>query len=208
MSPSFEPPAAQGPGPREALDLLMAGNRRWVQGRAEHPRQSVRWRQQVAPHQDPMAVVLSCVDSRVPPELVFDSGLGDMFVIRTGAQVLDRKVVLGSIEFGPVNYAATRLVLVLGHSGCGAVSAAISVLSSGGRAPGHIQAVVDALRPAYQAALGQQGELMVNMIRAQTRLTVDRLKRDRALRDLVSGAGLLIVGAHYELATGVVSVIC
>jgi carbonic anhydrase len=186
----------------------MAGNRRWVEGRAEHPRQSVRWRQQVAPHQDPMAVVLSCVDSRVPPELVFDRGLGDMFVIRTGAQVLDRKVVLGSIEFGPVNYAATRLVLVLGHSGCGAVSAAISVLSSGGRAPGHIQAVVDALRPAYQAALGQQGDLMDNMIRAQTRLTVDRMKRDRPLRDLVTGDGLLIAGAHYELATGVVSLIC
>jgi carbonic anhydrase len=208
MSPSFEQPAAEGPGPREALDLLMAGNRRWAEGRAEHPRQSVRWRQQVAPHQDPMAVVLSCIDSRVPPELVFDRGLGDMFVIRTGAQVLDRKVVLGSIEFGPVNYAATRLVLVLGHSGCGAVSAAISVLSSGGRAPGHLQAVVDALRPAYQAALAQPGDLMDNMIRAQVRLTVDKLKRDRTLRDLITSAGLLITGAHYELATGVVSPVC
>lgn len=207
ISRSSDQGPAAVPGPREALALLLAGNERWAAGRAEHPRQSPAWREHVAPRQDPFGVVVSCVDSRVPPELVFDCGLGEIFVIRTGAQVLDRRIVLGSVEFGPVNYAATRLILVLGHSGCGAVSAAISVLSSGGKAPGHLQAVVDALRPAYRAALGQPGDLMDNMVRAQTRLAVDRLRRDRSLRELIAGDGLLIAGGHYDLYTGQVTII-
>jgi carbonic anhydrase len=92
---------------------------------------------------------------RGSPELVFDCGLGDLFVIRTGAQALDRGVILGSIEFGPVNFPSARLILVLGHSGCGAVTSAISVIRDGAHAPGHIPAVVDALRPAYAAAAGR-----------------------------------------------------
>lgn len=195
------------PGPRAALRLLMAGNRRWVRGRAAHPHQSVARRQHVAAHQDPFAVVVSCIDSRVPPEIVFDRGLGDMFVIRTGAQVLDEGVVLGSIEFGPVNYESARLVMVLGHQRCGAVEAAIKVITSGGRAPGHIQAVVNALRPAYRAAVGQPGDLLDNMIRAQTRLAVQRLKRDRLLSHLIATEDLMIVGGHYLLDSGKVQLI-
>jgi carbonic anhydrase len=199
--------AGGAPGPRAALRLLMAGNRRWVAGRAAHPHQSVARRQHVAGHQDPFAMVVSCIDSRVPPELVFDRGLGDLFVIRTGAQVLDGGVVLGSIEFGPVNYAATRLLLVLGHQRCGAVAAAIKVITGGGRAPGHIQAVVNALRPAYRAAAGQPGDLLDNMIRAQTRLAVQALTRDRLLRQLIAADGLMIVGGHYLLDSGQVQLI-
>jgi carbonic anhydrase len=155
----------------------------------------------------PFATVISCIDSRVPPELVFDRGLGDMFVVRTGAQALDERVVLGSIEFGPVNYASARLMLVLGHQRCGAVEAAIKVIESGGRAPGHIQAVVNALRPAYRVAARQHGDLLDNMIRAQTRLAVQRLKLDRPLRKLIESEGLVIVGGHYLLDSGAVQLI-
>jgi carbonic anhydrase len=195
------------PGPAQALRLLMAGNQRWASGMAKHPRQSVAWRHQVAHHQSPFATVISCIDSRVPPEIVFDRGLGDMFVIRTGAQALDDRVVLGSLEFGPVNYPSSRLLFVLGHQECGAVAAAIRHIRSGVPAPGHIQAVVDALRPAYQVAKGQPGNLLDNMIMAQTRLTVRRLKRDPVLAKLVATENLTIVGGHYRLDSGVVRII-
>jgi carbonic anhydrase len=188
-------------GPNAALRLLMAGNRRWVRGTATHPRQSPKWRRFLADHQNPFATVVSCIDSRVPPELVFDCGLGEMFVIRTGAQTLDDQVVLGSIEFGPEFFGSARLIFVLGHQKCGAVEKAIEVIKSGRRAPGHIQAVVDALRPAYYAAKPQPGDLVDNMVRAQIRLTVQRLKADRLLRSQ------LIVGGRYAMASGVVDII-
>jgi len=184
-------------GPNAALRVLMAGNRRWVRGTARHPRQSPKWRRFLAGHQNPFATVVSCIDSRVPPEIVSDCGLGEMFVIRTGAQTLDDQVVLGSIEFGPEFFASARLIFVLGHQRCGAVEKAIQVIESGGRAPGHIQAVVDALRPAYYAAKPQPG----NMVRAQIRLTVQRLKADPLL------GNQLVVGGRYAMASGVVDII-
>jgi carbonic anhydrase len=189
------------PGPAAALRVLMAGNQRWVRGKATHPQQSPAWRQSLAGHQDPFATVISCIDSRVPPEIVFDCGLGEMFVIRTGAQTLDDQVVLGSIEFGPVNYDSAKLMFVLGHQNCGAAKAAIEFIESGRQAPGHIKAVVDALRPAYRVAQPQPGDLVDNMVRAQIRLTVRQLKQDPLL------SNLMIVGGYYELASGVIDVI-
>jgi carbonic anhydrase len=195
------------PGPREALRLLKEGNRRWASGHARHPHQSVPWRWNVAAKQAPFATVVSCIDSRVPPEIVFDRGIGDMFTIRTGAQALDESVVLGSIEFGPHGYPSARLMVVLGHQQCGAISAAIESIESGVRAPGHIQAVVDALRPAYYVAKTQPGDLADNMTRAQTRLTVCRLRQDPLLRCLAATKGLMIVGGHYYLRSGLVEII-
>jgi carbonic anhydrase len=189
------------PGPREALRLLIEGNRRWARGRPRHPHQSVAWRRYVARHQAPFSTVVSCIDSRVPPEIVFDRGLGDMFVIRTGAQTLDDQVVLGSIEFGSVFYPSNRLLFVLGHQHCGAVVEAIEVIESGGHAPGHIQAVVDALRPAYRVAKPLPGNPVENMTRAQTRLTVQRLKRNPLLRRQT------VVGGYYNLYSGLVEII-
>src|SRR6185437_10642320 len=196
-----------GPSPQDALRLLMLGNRRWARGTAMHPHQSVPWRLHVSEHQEPFATVVSCIDSRVPPELVFDRGIGDLFVVRTSAQTLDDLVVLGSIEFGPVNYRSARLMVVLGHEKCGAVIAAIESIESGKPAPGHIKAVVDALRPAYRAAKPLPGDLVDNMIRAQVRLTVGRLKRDPLLRRVIADNGLLIVGGYYHLRSGAVDII-
>jgi carbonic anhydrase len=178
-----------------------------MRGRAQHPRQSPWWRHHLAHQHHPFAVVVSCIDSRVPPELVFDCGLGEILTVRPGAQVLDRQVVLGSIEYGPATFGSARLIVVMGHGGCGAVRDAIKVISTGGRAPGHIQAVVDALRPAYHVAIRERGDLLENMIRAQTRLTVRRLRRDPLLRDLATRKGLMIVGAHYHMRTGAVTLV-
>jgi carbonic anhydrase len=184
----------------DPLALLLAGNRRWVAGGPRHPHSSVARRRRVASGQNPFAVVFTCMDSRVPPELVFDRGLGDLFVVRTGAHVVD-DAVLGSVEFGPAEL-GTPLVFVLGHERCGAVIAAIDAFAHhGGHAPGHLQAVVDALGPAYQAAAGRPGDPVENTVRAQTRLTVARLRSDPLLRDI------RVVGGRYDLDTGQVELV-
>jgi carbonic anhydrase len=188
-------------GPQAGLRVLMAGNRRWVLGRAKHPRQSPWWREHLAYDQMPFATVISCIDSRVPPELVFDCGLGEILVIRTAAQTLDPQVVLGSIEFGPTYLDSARLMFVLGHQRCSAVEKAIYYISTRRRAPGHIQAVVDALRPAYHVAKRQRGDLVENMVRAQIRLTVEQLKQDPSL------CNQLIVGGRYAMSSGVINII-
>jgi carbonic anhydrase len=193
---------------QEALHVLMEGNERWVRGDLEHPHQTVARRLDVVTHQDPFALVFSCIDSRVPPEIVFDRGVGDLFVVRTGAQALDELVVLGSIEFGPNGYPSSRLILVLGHQGCGAITAAIRSIETGVPAPGHIQAVVDALRPAYDVAVSQPGDdLVEKMVRAQVILTVEELRRDPLLAEQIANQGLWIVGGRYDLTSGQVQII-
>jgi carbonic anhydrase len=198
VEPSAEPRPAS---PREALAVLLAGNQRWASGRLRHPHQSIARRESVAAFQAPFAVVFCCIDSRVPPELVFDRGLGDLFVARTGAQCVDN-VTLGSVEFGPAEL-NTGLIMVLGHERCGAVTTAIEAIQDhGGRAPGHVQAIVNALRPAYNAAIRQPGDPVDNVVRAQTRLTVAQLKADALLADRVRTGALLVVGGRYDLDSG------
>lgn len=142
--------------PSEALARLLAGNRRWVNGEPRNPHQAAGRRRRVAARQAPFAAVFSCIDSRVPPELLFDQGLGDILVVRTAGQAVDG-VALGSVEFGP-DELRVPLVFVLGHERCGAVTAAITAIRQHrGHAPGHIQQVVDALRPAYTEATRQSG---------------------------------------------------
>jgi carbonic anhydrase len=192
--------------PARALAALKSGNKRYVLGRLQHPDQSLRQRKALRPGQAPFATVFSCIDSRVPPEIVFDRGLGDMAVIRTGAQVLDSAIVLGSIQFS-VDHLLTPLVVVMGHQRCGAVKATIDAFEHGHGAPGAIPTVVEALRPAYLAAKKQSGNLLDNMVRAQTRLTVKRLRADPVLRKYAAHHPLKIVGAYYSLDTGVVSII-
>jgi carbonic anhydrase len=193
--------------PQEALQTLLDGNGRWVRGEPEHPRQTIERRREVASHQAPFAVVISCIDSRVPPELIFDCGLGDLFVVRTGGEALDEMAVLGSLEFGPSGYASARLIMVLGHQRCGAIIAAIESIQSGVPAPGHLTAVVEALRPSYELAVGQPGDLVENMVRAQVRLTVDALKNDPLLAKVGGDDGLVVTGARYDLDSGAVELI-
>jgi carbonic anhydrase len=184
--------------------MLLEGNERWAAGRLRHQNQTVARRLQVVPRQDPFALVFSCIDSRVPPEIIFDQGAGDLFVTRTGGQALDEFAVLGSIEFCPVEFASCRLIVVLGHERCGAITAAAGSISAGRPAAGHIQAVVKALRPAYEAAAGQPGDLIENMVRAQVRLTVQALKENPRLAEV---DGLLITGGRYGLESGLVEII-
>ncbi|MFG2616752.1 carbonic anhydrase [Streptomyces sp. NPDC048507] len=204
-------PEAAAPNPRPstpdgAYARLMEGNRRWVEGNLQHPDRDPTRREQVARTQEPFGVVLSCIDSRVAPELLFDTGLGDLYVLRTGGQAVG-PVVTGSVEYGPVT-SGTPLVFVLGHQRCGAIDAAYKAARDGTTLPGNLDALSKALRPAYDVAVKEGGPDPVDrMIRAQIALTADELRANADLAPLVKDGSLAVVGGYYSLDTGVVEVL-
>jgi carbonic anhydrase len=189
--------------PDQALTQLLRGNARFVAGRSDHPHQSARWRRAVSRSgQQPSAIVLSCADSRVPPEIIFDEGLGDLFVIRVAGNVLD-DVILGTIEYA-VEHLHTPLVMVLGYDKCGAVTAAVEGVAINR----HVQAVVDALRPALLMAEGQAGDPVLTVVDANVRYAVRKLQSSELVLMGACAAGQLrIVGARYSLDTGEVRII-
>ena len=145
------------------------------------------------------------MDSRVPPELVFDQGLGDLFVVRTAGQVIDN-VVLGSLEYAVEE--GVKLVMVLGHQSCGAVKATIQVLQTNGHADGQIETLVEAIKPAVIAAQSQPGDLLDNSVRANVMLEVEYLKSSsQIISHALDGGAIKLVGARYDLESGAVSVI-
>ena len=201
--------------PAQAWARLEAGNRHWVTGRLEHPDEDAARRAAVAARQDPFATIVSCIDSRVPPETVFDQGIGDLFAVRTGAQTIDG-LVTASIEYGPLEN-GTPLIVVMGHERCGAVTAAVHAIQSGAHLPGHLDTIVQRLRPAYHKATGttlaterdvapgDAAALIGQVIRAQTLRVVNSLAHDGPLADLVQAGALGIVGSCYDLDTGAVT---
>ncbi|WP_425245041.1 carbonic anhydrase [Streptomyces sp. NEAU-NA10] len=187
--------------PSAAFARLMEGNRRWVDGKLQHPGQDPSRRKAVAEKQEPYGVILSCIDSRVPPELVFDTGLGDLFVLRTGGQVV-APVVTGSVEYGPLT-SGTPLVVVLGHQRCGAVKAAYEAMRDGKELPGTLPSIAHALRPAYRATLRKQTDDPVDaMIRIHAEQTAEDLRANKALAPLIKKGELAVVSAYYSLDTG------
>jgi carbonic anhydrase len=148
--------AAPKVSPTEALARLKAGNERFVASKLEHPRQTAERRTELANGQHPFAIVLACADSRTSPELVFDQGLGDVFVVRVAGNVLNDETV-GSIEYA-VDHLGAQLIVVLGHERCGAVAAARETIAAKGKAPGHIQSLVKAIAPAVEATAGEDAE--------------------------------------------------
>lgn len=205
-TPSPAAAGARPDSPRAAFDRLMEGNERWVDGSLRHPDQTPKRRAFVAEEQKPYSAILSCIDSRVPPELVFDTGIGDLFVMRTGGHVVS-PVVTGSVEYGPVT-AGTSLIVVLGHQRCGAIKAAYSALKDSKPLPGDLQSIVDALRPAYQEISKQRHADPVDaMIRVHTRRTAADLRKSANLAPLVRKGDVTVVSAYYSLDTGRVEVL-
>ena len=188
--------------PDEALQRLLDGNQRYVNNRAVDPNQSETRRVEVASGQHPFATILGCVDSRVPPEIVFDRGLGDLFVIRTAGQVVDQ-AVLGSIEFGSLEF-GIPLIFVLGHESCGAVKA---TLEAHGAAEGSIGYLVEAITPAIEAAQGQAGDELDNAVKANVSLVVELLKQSPILSEAISAGKLKIVGGRYDLDRGAIELV-
>lgn len=180
-----------------ALQKLADGNKRYTAGEVIHPNQTAQRRTEVAGTQHPFAVILSCSDSRVPPEIIFDAGLGDLFVIRVAGNVVNDEII-GSIEYA-VEHLGVHLIVVMGHERCGAVSAAVQ----GGEAPGHIKSLVEAIRPAVEKAKSESGDLVDNAVKDNIAMTVEKLKSSEPiLEHLVQRGSLNITGAYYDLDDG------
>ncbi|MET9348423.1 carbonic anhydrase [Streptomyces termitum] len=187
--------------PAIALDALLDGNRRFVSGTPEHPNQDAARRTELAPGQDPFAVILGCSDSRLAAEIIFDRGLGDLFVVRTAGHVLGPEV-LGSVEYG-TSVLGARLVVVLGHDSCGAVAAARAAVEDGFAAGGFVRDVVERVTPSILAARSAGLTADSDIIDEHIRHTADLLlDRSRVLSEQVAAGEVAVVGLGYELAGG------
>ena len=187
--------------PAEAISKLKEGNGRYTSGSLQHPGQTTERRTELAKTQHPFAGIVSCSDSRVPPEIVFDQGLGDLFVVRVAGNVINDEG-LGSIEY-TVDHLGTRLILVLGHQRCGAVDAARETIAAKGKAPGHIQSLVTAIKPAVEATAKDDLETTV---KANVKNVVKALRSSTPiLKAKVDSGEIQVIGGYYSLDTGAVT---
>lgn len=193
-------PTVGMPTADQALQRLLAGNQRYVAARQEHPDQAPARRAELSGGQQPFAIILGCADSRVPPEVIFDQGLGALFVVRVAGNVVDN-VVLGSIEYAAAHL-HTPLIVVLGHSKCGAIEATIA----GGELEGHLPDLAAAIQPAVDQAKSLPGDPLDNAVVANATMVAERLRSaEPVLSELVCAGKLKVIAAKYDLDTGVVA---
>lgn len=195
----------------ESLKKLLEGNRRYIENRRDpgQARRDETPRTEVAEGQEPFAVILTCADSRVIPEVIFNKGIGDLFVIRVAGNFVTSRCfgVLGSIEYA-VEFLHAPLVMVLGHERCGAVKAALNLVKKNQRPPGHIGIIADEIRPALKDIEGLPGDELHNAVLANVKLNVGRLTEfSSVVKKHVDNKTTRIVGADYDLDSGVVSLL-
>jgi carbonic anhydrase len=187
----------------EALTKLMAGNARYVSGNMRL-RAFAPTRAALAMKQKPFAIILGCADSRVAPELAFDQGRGDLFVVRVAGNFINEDG-LASIEYA-VKFLGSPLIMVLGHTACGAVDAAIKVLKDNVQLPGHLPQLVAMIKPAVAMAKTESGNLLNNSIRKNVELNVAKMKSSGPIvAEYVAQGRVKVVGGIYDLETGKVS---
>jgi carbonic anhydrase len=183
----------------DAIQRLLQGNERYVKDELEYPNQSMIRREAVINTQKPFAVIVGCSDSRVPPEIIFDQGLGDLFIIRVAGNVI------GPIELDSIEYAALCLeasvVLVLGHESCGAVSAVVNNQAQ------VIPSIAKLIKPAVEIAKRDKGDLLENAIKENVELVVNHLKKRKNIRDLIKKNKMKVIGGYYDLNTGKVNIL-
>ncbi|MEH1830478.1 MAG: carbonic anhydrase [Nostoc sp.] len=187
--------------PDEALQKLIEGNQRFVDHHPQYPDQSALRLQEVAQAQHPFATILSCADSRVPAEIVFDQGIGDIFDVRIAGNIATHEAI-GSIEYAVV-LLGSPLLMVMGHERCGAVTAAVQNESL----LGDISSFVKAIKPALKRVKDQPGDAVENAVVANVQYQIERLKRSQLLNKQVESGKLKIVGGRYDLDTGRVTII-
>lgn len=193
----------------EALKALMEGNQRFVDSQKKGPRRQAKCRKEAAAGQNPFVAILACADSRVAPEILFDQGIGDLFVVRVAGNIVNptNYGIQGSLEFGVLALGAP-LIMVLSHSECGAVAGSISALEKGTEFPGSINDIVQTIKPAVEKAEGEKGDLLHNATIANVQLGVEKLKNsDPVISDLVKKGKVKVVGANYDLKTGEVTLV-
>jgi len=188
--------------PTEAMQRLVEGNKRFIDGKPQHPHQARTWRELIEKGQKPFAVVVGCSDSRVPPELVFDQGLGDLFVIRVAGNITDEDGI-ASVEYA-VDHLGAQLVVILGHTSCGAVTAALDHLSDPAEEPSEIVSLLYRIEPAL-SGLPKDAAREVQLAEAVKRnvdQAVRRLSRVEDMRKSLKSGKVKIVGAVYDMHTG------
>lgn len=189
---------AAGVAPDAALKMIMAGNERFVAGNPERPNQSPEHRKKVALKQTPHTVVVTCSDSRLSPELIFDQGIGDLFVVRTAGNTVDAEN-LGSIEYATLVLGA-RLVVVLGHNKCGAVEAAMK----GGKLPGNLPAVVKPIQRALpKSAVTLDQAIKLNVLAVEKTLSA----KNKLTADMVKQGKIKVKGGVYDMGSGTVKIL-
>lgn len=197
---------AEQPEPDDAWIRLAVGNDRFAGGKAKHPRQGPKRRQVLAEGQRPFACVLGCVDSRVPPEVIFDQGLGDLLTVRSAGEVLD-DAVIGSIEYA-VTTLETPLVVVLGHTDCGAVKAAVDLVRKGRQVRGNVSSVVRSIEAAVRAtkpASSPEAFLARCVAEQADRVVLELRERSPMIDGLVQRKRVRLMAAGYDVRTGYVT---
>lgn len=204
------PAAAKAPStPGQALEMLKTGNSRFAEGRPKHPNQTSQLRSDLAEHQEPWALVHGCVDSRVAPELVFDQGIGDLFVTRTAGAVLDDTLV-GSMEFAVSSPYEVPVIVILGHTACGAVTGTVEALEKNAKtpkAPGEMIDFISEIAPAAREAepVPDKSEHINNVVRMNTVAVAEALvERSEIIRAAVNAGRTEVIAAVYDLQTGLV----
>ncbi|AUS99357.1 carbonic anhydrase [Nostoc sp. CENA543] len=195
------PPASESLSADVALQKLLEGNRRFVERKPQYPDQYPTRLQELASAQHPFATILSCADSRVPPEMIFDQGLGDIFDVRVAGNISTPET-LGSIEYA-VAFLGTPLLMVMGHERCGAVTAAVRNES----VPGDISSFIKAIKPAVARVKKKPGDAVENAVVANVQYQIERLKRSKVLSAQIKSGKLKVVGGRYDLDTGSVTII-
>ena len=184
----------------EAVQRLTEGNRRFVSGASEHPHCDPGRRTELAAGQHPFATIITCADSRVPAELVFDQGLGDVFVIRVAGNIAD-DAILGSIEYASLHL-GVNLIVVMGHQSCGAVGAAVDGSATGM----HIDALIDAIAPAVaEAKSAGDDELLERSVHANAKMVAGQIRESQPALAGLAQQGVVVQAAYYSLETGEVS---
>jgi carbonic anhydrase len=187
--------------PDAALQKLMDGNKRFVDRKRQSPNQDLPRLVEVAKAQKPFAAILGCADSRFPSEIIFDQGLGDLFVCRVAGNVATPEEV-GSLEFGTLVLGA-KVLVVIGHKRCGAVDATIK----GAQVPGQIGSLLDAIKPAVESSKDQPGDRLENACKANIVLQAKKLKASPVISKLIQEDKLKVVGGYYDLDTGAVNIL-
>lgn len=187
--------------PDKALQELLDGNERFAKRKRRNPDQSYSRLVEVAKGQKPFASILGCADSRVPSEIVFDQGLGDLFVCRIAGNIATTQQI-GSLEFGSL-VLGTKVIMVVGHERCGAVQAAMK----GDPVPGQIGSLLEAIKPSVESSKDQSGDKLENACKANILAQIRKLKSSSVLSELIKAEKLKIVGGYYDLDTGKISLV-
>jgi carbonic anhydrase len=195
--------------PDDVLKSLIEGNKRFVEGKLAHPGRTPKDFLALAEGQKPLVAIVGCADSRVPPEVIFDQGVGDLFVVRVAGNIVSGAgaTVKGSIEFA-VAELGCRLIMVLGHSACGAVKAAIEHIEASDALPGSIGDLINPIRPVVKTIKGLPGDKLTNAIKANVLEGVKRLEGlAPIISKMVKSGEVKVVGGVYELSTGKVEMV-